>query len=277
MNSDLSDIAAALTQSISADGQTPISGILKFPSGTSAAPAFTFSSDLTSGMYLIPHGGANNIGISSGGAGGIQITTNVPNETVLYNTSGAAFNPIGMIVDFAGTTAPTGWFLCFGQSLSAAAYPELFAILGTTYGVSGGNVVLPDCRGRVTAGKDNMGGSAANRITAAGGNFDGTVLGGVGGQQNKVIANGNLPASIPLTDPGHNHVILARNINDIGALYVIGGATGGVFDLGVSGGKNSLVNTNTTGITINAGGANTALPVLSPIIIFNKIIFAGRP
>jgi hypothetical protein len=42
---------------------------------------------------------------------------------------------------------------------------------------------LPDLRGRVVAGKDDMGGSAAGRITAASSGITGTTLGGTGGAQ----------------------------------------------------------------------------------------------
>jgi hypothetical protein len=65
VNSDLSDIASALTGSVASDGQTSITGQLKFPSGTALAPAWTFSADLTTGFYLI---GAGQIGWTAAGS-----------------------------------------------------------------------------------------------------------------------------------------------------------------------------------------------------------------
>jgi microcystin-dependent protein len=65
-------------------------------------------------------------------------------------------------------------------------YSALFDAIGYTYGGSGTSFVIPDCRGRATYGQDNMGGSAAGRITT-GGNFDGTVLGNSGGSQDHTL------------------------------------------------------------------------------------------
>lgn len=71
----------------------------------------------------------------------------------------------GTVLDFAGTAAPTGWLLCYGQSLLRTDYPNLFTAIGTAFGsVDGTHFTMPDCRGRVGAGKDNMGGSAAARL-----------------------------------------------------------------------------------------------------------------
>ena len=72
--------------------------------------------------------------------------------------------PAGAVMPFAGSTAPAGWLLCFGQAVSRSQYGELFAVLGTSYGVGDGSTTfnLPDLRGRVVAGVDNMGGSAAS-------------------------------------------------------------------------------------------------------------------
>lgn len=55
------------------------------------------------------------------------------------------------------------------------------------------NIELPDVRGRVTIGRDNMGGTAANRITLAGSGIDGTKIGATGGVEFRVLTIGNLP------------------------------------------------------------------------------------
>lgn len=70
----------------------------------------------------------------------------------------AAASPPGTIIDYAGTSAPTGWLLCFGQSVAVATYQALFNAIGYTYGGSGANFTIPDLRGRVLAGEENMGG-----------------------------------------------------------------------------------------------------------------------
>lgn len=73
----------------------------------------------------------------------------------------------GTVLPFAGSAAPDGWILCYGQAVSRTAYANLFAVIGTTFGTGDGSTTfnLPDLRGRIAAGKDNMGGSAAGRLT----------------------------------------------------------------------------------------------------------------
>jgi microcystin-dependent protein len=57
---------------------------------------------------------------------------------------------IGEIRMFAGNFAPAGWALCDGQLLSTTDNPELFNVIGTTYGGDGvATFGLPDLRGRL--------------------------------------------------------------------------------------------------------------------------------
>lgn len=44
--------------------------------------------------------------------------------------------PTGMIADFV--VIPTGWLECNGQSVLRASYPDLFSLIGTTYGAADG-------------------------------------------------------------------------------------------------------------------------------------------
>lgn len=52
---------------------------------------------------------------------------------------------IGSIIQFVGTTIPTGWLECDGSTITQSAYPELYDLIGGT---------LPDFRGRVLVGQD---------------------------------------------------------------------------------------------------------------------------
>lgn len=74
--------------------------------------------------------------------------------------------PVGVVLPFAGSAAPSGWLLCAGQEVSRTTYAALFTALGTAYGVGNGSTTfnLPDLRGRIPGGKDDMGGSAASRL-----------------------------------------------------------------------------------------------------------------
>jgi len=68
--------------------------------------------------------------------------------------------PAGVITQYAGVTAPTGWLLCQGQALSTTTYAALFEAFGGAasggyrYGGSGSSFNLPDLRGRVPVGLD---------------------------------------------------------------------------------------------------------------------------
>lgn len=106
--------------------------------------------------------------------------------------------PTGTVLPFAGSSAPTGWLLCFGQAVSRTTYADLFTVLSTTYGAGDGSTTfaLPDLRGRIPGGKDNMGGTAASRLTSGGSGVDGATLGASGGAQTHTLTDAQLPASV---------------------------------------------------------------------------------
>lgn len=157
----------------------------------------------------------------------------------------------GTVLDFAGTTAPSGWLLCYGQSVLRTDYPNLFAAIGTTYGsVDGTHFTLPDCRGRVTAGKDDMGGSAASRLTNAGGGVTGTTLGAVGGTETHVLTTAQMPS--------HTHTQVATQSPSAGS-------SGNPMMSNSSSGTGSSGTTQST-------GSGTAHPNVQPSVVLNKII-----
>lgn len=75
--------------------------------------------------------------------------------------------PIGTVVPFAGAVNLQNWFICSGQAISRTVYATLFNLIGTTYGSGDGSTTfnIPDLRGRVPAGIDNMGGTDAGRLS----------------------------------------------------------------------------------------------------------------
>ena len=98
------------------------------------------------------------------------------------------FIPPSVIMPYAGSTAPAGWVLAYGQQESqTGTYAKLFAAIGSTYCTAdhggtctGGNFRLPDLRGRFLGGKDNMGGTSASRMVT---NVTGGSLGSAGGNE----------------------------------------------------------------------------------------------
>ena len=64
----------------------------------------------------------------------------------------------GEIRIFAGNYAPSGWYLCNGQSLDISSNGELYTLLGTTFGGNGTTTFnVPDLQGRVPVGQGSNG------------------------------------------------------------------------------------------------------------------------
>ena len=186
--------------------------------------------------------------------------------------------PIGFSGDYWGGTVPDGWLLCAGQAVSRATYPDLFTVIGTMYGPGDGVTTfnLPDTQDRVVAGKGNMSGTPANRITT----FDSDVLGATGGSGTHTLITAETPVITPagtvaITDPGHTHDVNSGN----NYVRTGGGAinldSGGSFSLGSA---PLIAASNTTGITAafsgtphGSGGAHNNV---QPTIMANKIIKA---
>lgn len=107
--------------------------------------------------------------------------------------------PAGVIMPYAGSSEPSGWLFCSGNAVSRTTYSGLFSAIGTTYGPGDNSTTfnLPDLRGRVIAGRDDMGGTAALRVTDSGSNANsgiaGTTLGANGGTQTHILTTAQLP------------------------------------------------------------------------------------
>ena len=119
--------------------------------------------------------------------------------------------PAGIVSAFAGVTAPAGWLMCYGQAVSRTEYSALFTALSTTYGSGDGSTTfnIPDMRGRAIAGVDNMGGTAASRLTSTVLTASNT-LGATGGTQTHVLTEAQL-ASHTHTQNSHNHTQDSHN------------------------------------------------------------------
>ena len=83
--------------------------------------------------------------------------------------------PVGAIVGWSTTTAPAGWLLCDGSTVSRTGYSELFNLISTTFGSGDGstNFNLPDMRQRFPLGKAASG--TGSTFAGTGGSIDLTV------------------------------------------------------------------------------------------------------
>ena len=64
--------------------------------------------------------------------------------------------PVGLIIPYGGSSAPNStWLMCDGSEVSRSTYSDLFAAIGTTFGVGNGSSTfnLPDMRGRFPLGE----------------------------------------------------------------------------------------------------------------------------
>jgi hypothetical protein len=131
--------------------------------------------------------------------GGATFTGNV-SATEYYgggsNITGISTIPSGAIFPYGGTTEPSNYLFCYGQDVNRTTYSDLFTAIGTTYGVGDGatTFALPDLRGRVVAGKDDMGGTSANRLTDQSGGVNGDILGDSGGLETHTLTTAQLAA-----------------------------------------------------------------------------------
>ena len=184
--------------------------------------------------------------------------------------------PAGVIQCYAGATAPPGFLLCNGASISTTTYFQLFTAIGYAYGGGGASFNVPDTRGRILAGADNMGGSAANRLT-------GYSLGTTGGEQTHVLTTGELAAhnhgvtdpghAHAITDPGHTHTLIAVQNGGGTSSFAGGGAVSLAPTITTNSSTTGItINANTTGITTQNNGSGTAHNNIQPTIAINHII-----
>lgn len=97
---------------------------------------------------------------------------------------------VGVVLPFAGAAAPPGWLLCDGSLVGETEFPDLFKVLGTTYGSGSGTFAVPDMRNRTPVGV-----ASAGIVTA---------LGATNGAQQALLTTSELPAHTHST-PSHTH------------------------------------------------------------------------
>ncbi|WP_119071466.1 phage tail protein [Aggregatilinea lenta] len=150
-----------------------------------------------------------------------------PGETALEfitpATGGGDSLPVGAgFMWFAAALPSSKYLWCAGQVLATAEYPDLFAAIGYQFGGSGGAFNLPDLRGRSPLGLDNMGGTPANRVTAAAAD----VIGGSGGEENHPLSVAEMPSHqhMEFRGTGSGSYLFQSGSNVFGS-YAVGRST----------------------------------------------------
>lgn len=107
-------------------------------------------------------GGNNTLVLPSGnGSSGQVLTTN--GSGALSWSSG--ISP-GVVMFFGSGNLPSGWLKANGAAISRTTYADLFAVIGTVYGVGDGSTTfaLPDLRGEFIRGWDDGRGIDSGRV-----------------------------------------------------------------------------------------------------------------
>lgn len=283
----LTEVATQTTGTITAPGGNPridrvvidrftgiASVITGTPNASPVAPAIssgkvpvcqvliqTSSSSITNSMITderdfsaLGHGTAGEYNVGTGPNNILQLngSSQIPAVDGSLLT-GIVSIPSGVITDYAGSTAPAGWLLCYGQAISRTTFAALFTAISTTFGVGDGSTTfnIPDYRGRIGAGVDNMGGSAASRITSTSG-ITGSTLGSAGGEQTHVLVTGEMPS--------HTHTATGViGSDDNTQSYLMGSGP-------------TLTPANDKPSALQSTGGDGAHNNLQPTIMVNKII-----
>lgn len=132
-----------------------------------------------------------------------------PFEKVFASDLNNSVVPTGAVMPFAGASAPADWLLCNGAAVLRTTYPDLFALIGTTYGVGDGTTTfnLPNLLGKIPVGY-NAGETEFN------------ALGKTGGEKAHILTIPEIPA--------HSHDTSGNSVGSGYANQMVGG-NGGAF------------------------------------------------
>lgn len=108
-------------------------------------------------------------------------------------TTQASLVPIGGVIDYPSATAPSAsYHLADGTAINRTLFPDLFTLIGTTFGVGDGSTTfnLPNYTDKMSIAAGNL-----YALAATGGSVAGV---------------------LSITDPGHNHTQNAHSHTDSG-------------------------------------------------------------
>jgi microcystin-dependent protein len=203
----------------------------------------------------IQNGGIATANIASAAITSTQMATNAVTTTAITDaavtkakldaTAQTYLVPTGTVLDFAGSSAPTGFLLCDGTAVLRSTYAALFALIGTTYGAGNGTTTfnVPDCRGRTTIG------------VGAGSGLTSRALAATGGEETHTLSESEMPS--------HTHTLTGTVYAETGVIAVNTGSS--VF-------STQVVSGSPPAVSINADGGGATHNNMQPFMALNKII-----
>jgi microcystin-dependent protein len=143
------------------------------------------------GLLAVAVTGTFNTFSSGGTIKAADINANFATLKTTIEGINAGSSPEGAIIAFGGTTAPTGWLLCNGQTVSRSTYSALYSVIGNSFGAGDGSTTfhLPDLRGRFLRGVDSIGTNDPDSGTRTAMNSGGNTGNGIGSIQLDMIKN----------------------------------------------------------------------------------------
>lgn len=176
---------------------TPSAGTLTNCTGLPVAGGGTGNSTFTA--YAVICAGTTATGafqnVSGLGTSGQVLTSNGAGALPSWQAAGGGGGgvPVGTMIDYAGTSAPTDYLQCDGSAISRTTYATLFAAIGTTWGVGDGSTTfnIPDFRRRTAVGS---GGTGTGTL--------GNSVGNTGGSETHTLTRAEMPSGVPTNASG---------------------------------------------------------------------------
>jgi microcystin-dependent protein len=226
-------------------------GVLTIDKAVDSSKTKVSSTDSTSGYLNEKLLAGDGITLTKGNTGA--------NETYTVSFTGTGV-PTGAIIAFPIATAPNGYLACDGSAVSRTTYADLFAFLGTMYGVGDGSTTfnLPNYKGMFLRGWANGSSNDPDRSSRTD-RGDGTVGDNIGTRQGFINYSHTHTAS-----SSSSSVTSASGSGGFGWVYpraVDDSPTPTNWGYGPAGISISASTTTTTTTTVYASGGNETRPI----------------
>jgi len=131
--------------------------------------------------------------------------------------------PVGTLIDFAGSTAPSGYLVCDGTAVSRTTYSDLFTVIGTTYGAGDGSTTftLPNLIDKFKQGSSTIGTYKSAGLPNASGSTYGIFM-EAGETTNYALSKnctGTFDTEVSTIGASHGLGMLSLNLSNSNSIY----------------------------------------------------------